>query len=87
MRRRVSLSYNKMRKRGSVRHTTRKRVSKMKCEEVKTTKYQTRKSPPFHAGQCAGQTKKGKDGTYMSKEGSNGVYKWVKVGSRSMSLR
>lgn len=55
----------------------------MKCEEVKTTKYQTRKSPPFHAAQCAGQTKKGKDGTYVSKEGSNGVYKWVKVGSNA----
>lgn len=58
----------------------------MKCEEVKTTKYQTRKSPPFHAGQCAGQTKKGKDGTYTSKEGSNGVYKWVKVGSNAKGV-
>ena len=59
----------------------RRRTSKMKCEEVKTAKYQTRKSPPFHAADCAGQTKKGKDGTYISKEGSNGGYKWVKVGS------
>jgi hypothetical protein len=58
----------------------------MKCEEVKTAKYQTRKSPPFHAAQCPEQTKKGKDGTYMSKEGSNGVYKWVKVGSNTKGV-
>lgn len=58
----------------------------MKCKEVNTAKYQTRKSPPFHAAQCAGQTKKGKDGTYVSKEGSNGVYKWVKVGSNAKGV-
>ena len=58
----------------------RRRTSKMKCEEVKTKKYQTRKSPPFHAGKCPEQTKKGKDGTYVSKEVSNGVYRWIRVG-------
>ena len=51
------------------------------CKEIKTEKYQTRKSPPFHAGYCIGQVKKGKDGHYISKEGSNGVYKWVKYKS------
>ena len=51
----------------------------MVCEEVKSEKYQTRKSPPFHAGQCAGQTKKGKDGDYISKEDARGVYKWIKT--------
>ena len=51
----------------------------MVCEEVKSDKYQTRKSPAFHAGHCAGQTKKGKDGDYISKEDARGVYKWIKV--------
>jgi hypothetical protein len=65
---------------------TRKRKSKMECKEVMTPKYQNRKSPAYHAGKCAGQTKKGKDGDYISKEGSNGVYKWVKVNTtRKMS--
>jgi hypothetical protein len=51
----------------------------MPCAEVKTAKYQTRKSPPFHAGHCPGQTKKGKDGDYVSKEDARGVYKWIKA--------
>ena len=50
----------------------------MSCKEVKTPKYQTRKSPPFHAGECPGKTKKGKDGIYRSKADARGVYKWVK---------
>jgi hypothetical protein len=52
----------------------------MECNEVKTPKYQTRKSPAFHAGKCPGQTKQGKDGVYESKEDARGVYKWIKVG-------
>jgi hypothetical protein len=59
------------------------RKSKMVCEEVKTPKYQTRKSPPFHAGKCPGQTKKGKDGVYESKADARGIYKWIKVGAAS----
>ena len=51
----------------------------MSCTEVKSKKYQTRKSPPFHAGDCKDQTKKGKDGDYVSKADKRGVYKWVKV--------
>jgi len=54
----------------------------MPCEEVKGVKYQTRKSPAFHAGECQGQTKKGKDGVYESKADARGVYKWVKFGSK-----
>jgi hypothetical protein len=54
----------------------------MPCEEVKGVKYQTRKSPAFHAGECPGQTKKGKDGVYESKADARGVYKWVKVGAK-----
>ena len=53
----------------------------MVCEEVKSEKYQTRKSPPFHAGHCPGKTKRGKDGDYISKEDARGVYKWVKAAS------
>ena len=49
------------------------------CEEVKSAKYQTRKSPAFHAGDCKDLTKKGKDGNYVSKADGRGVYKWVKV--------
>ena len=51
----------------------------MACEEVKSQKYQTRKSPPFHARDCKNLTKKGKDGDYVSKADAKGIYKWVKV--------
>ena len=50
----------------------------MSCKEVHTEKYQTRKSPPFHASNCKNLTKKGKNGTYISKADSSGTYKWVK---------
>ena len=50
----------------------------MTCQEVKTEKYQTRKSPPFHAKDCKDLTKKGKDGDYISKPDTKGIYKWVK---------
>jgi len=51
----------------------------MTCTKVNSKKYQTRKSPPYHAGDCKGSIKKGKDGTYISKADVRGVYKWVKV--------
>jgi len=51
----------------------------MTCTEVKTSKYQTRKSPAFHASDCKGTRKKGKDGDYISKADKKGVYKWIKV--------
>ena len=50
----------------------------MTCQEVRSKKYQTRKSPPFHAGDCKGLTKAGKDGNYVSKADRRGIYKWVK---------
>lgn len=53
----------------------------MGCTEIKSKKYQTRKSPPFHAKDCKGMTRKGKDGMYVSKADKNKVYKWVKVGA------
>jgi len=58
----------------------------MTCKEIKTSKYQTRKSPAFHAQDCKDLTKKGKDGQYISKKDARGIYKWVKLnGTRKMS--
>lgn len=54
----------------------------MTCTEVKSSKYQTRKSPAFHASDCKGTRKKGKDGDYISKADKKGVYKWIKVPER-----
>jgi hypothetical protein len=54
----------------------------MTCTEVKSSKYQSRKSPPFHASDCKGTRKKGKDGDYISKVDKKGVYKWVKVSGK-----
>lgn len=51
----------------------------MDCKEVKSTKYQTRKSPAYHAGECKGETKKGKDGDYVSSPNGRGVYRWIKT--------
>ena len=51
----------------------------MACKEIKTSKYQTRKSPAFHAKDCKDLTKKGKDGQYVSKKDARGIYKWVKL--------
>lgn len=51
----------------------------MPCSEIQSEKYQTRKSPAFHAKDCKNLTKKGKDGLYVSKADSRGVYKWVKT--------
>ena len=49
----------------------------MQCKKVTQNKYLTRKSPPYHAGDCKGLVKKGKDGTYVSKPDARGIYKWV----------
>jgi len=54
----------------------------MTCTEVKTSKYQTRKSPAFHASECKGTRKKGKDGDYVSKADKRGVYKWTKISDK-----
>jgi hypothetical protein len=59
----------------------------MSCLEIKTAKYQTRKSPPFHAKDCKNLTKKGKDGNYVSKKDAKGVYKWVKASAGKHTTR
>lgn len=59
----------------------------MTCQEVKDKKYQTRKSPPFHAKDCKDLTKKGKDGLYVSKPDSRGIYKWIKSGNSTRTKR
>lgn len=51
------------------------RRSKMKCLKIRG---HTRKSPPYKASACAGQTKRGKNGSYTSKEGADGVWRWAK---------
>lgn len=53
------------------------------CKEVQAAKYQTRKSPPFHAQDCKDMTKRGKDGNYISKPDVRGVYKWVKASTQT----
>lgn len=54
----------------------------MPCIEVKSSTYQTRKSPAFHASDCKGLQKKGKNGTYVSQADKRGIYKWVKKGTQ-----
>ncbi len=59
----------------------------MSCSEQKTKKYQTRKSPAFPAQACKGLTKKGKDGTYISKADKRGIYKWVRVNGNRITQK
>lgn len=58
----------------------------MPCKEIKSSKYQTRKSPAYHAKDCKDLTKKGKDGQYISKKDERGIYKWVKVNTTRKML-
>ena len=51
----------------------------MSCIEIKSDKYQNRKSPPFHAKDCKEMIKKGKDGNYKSQKDKNNIYKWIKI--------
>ena len=52
----------------------------MPCKKVRTQKYLTRKSPPFHAKDCAGKTKKGKDNIkWISVADKRGTYTWKKT--------
>lgn len=59
----------------------------MVCKEIKDKKYQTRKSPAFHAKDCKNTVKKGKDGNYISKPDSSGVYKWVKISTGNQTRK
>lgn len=57
-----------------------------RCVAVKTAKYKTRPSPPYHAGDCKGKTLKGNDGRkYKSVADARGVYKWTSVSGTSVS--
>ena len=50
----------------------------MPCIEVKTKKYQSRSSPPYHANECPNETKLGNDGKYWkSVSNSKNIYKWI----------
>jgi hypothetical protein len=61
--------------------------NRMSCKKVYNAAYQTRKSPAFHAGDCKGLQKKGKDGTYVSKADSRGIYKWVKMANKTLKRK
>jgi WD40 repeat protein len=55
------------------------RKKKMLCVEQTTKKYTGRKSPPYKANECCGETKKGNDGLiYVSVANVKGVCRWVK---------
>ena len=50
----------------------------MSCVEVKTKKYQARNSPPYHANECKGETKRGNDGKqWKSMPNKKMIYKWI----------
>jgi hypothetical protein len=50
------------------------------CTRVTHKRYASRPSPPFHAGDCTGQTMKGNDGAnYVSVADKRGVYTWKRV--------
>ena len=51
------------------------------CKPQFTKKYLSRSSPNFPANKCRGQILLGNDGVnmYISKQASNGVYRWVKI--------
>jgi len=54
----------------------RRRISKMKCQKT------TRKNsnlPAFKANTCPNKKKLGKDGMYISREISNGMWAWKKI--------
>ena len=66
-----------------------RRVSKgAGCVRLTLKKYTSRGGPPYHAGDCMDMTKKGNDGAdYVSKEGSNGVYRWVKGAAATRKVK
>jgi hypothetical protein len=60
---------------------TRKRTSKAVCRKETLKKYRTRPSPPYRAGFCVGQKKKGNDGhMYISRSDFTfAPAKWVRI--------
>ncbi len=56
------------------------KTRKNHCVKETSSKYKSRPSPPYHANDCKGETKKGNDGqTYISKADKRGIYHWVQV--------
>jgi hypothetical protein len=54
------------------------------CIKETKKKYIYRNSPSYSASKCKSMKKKGNDGKYyISKEGSNGVYKWVAIAEKN----
>ncbi len=53
--------------------------TKSSCVRQNSEKYKSRKSPPYPANKCCGQTLKGNDGLfYISKRDKKGICKWYK---------
>jgi len=60
----------------------------MGCTRLTLKKYTKRPSPPYHAGDCAGETMKGNDGKlYKSVADKRGVYTWKLAGKNANITR
>eukprot|EP00959_Pyramimonas_sp_CCMP1952_P077717 1624504-Pyramimonas_sp.AAC.1 len=58
----------------------------MSCTALKTKAYTQRPSPPYKAGDCPNQTRKGNDGLmYESRPARNGAYRWFKTAAARKS--
>lgn len=57
-------------------YKVRRRISKMKCQK---TRRNNSKLPAFKADTCPNKRKMGKDGMYVSRELSNGIWAWKKI--------
>ena len=52
----------------------------MPCTRITLKRYRSRPSPPYHANDCPGQTKKGNDGKlYKSIADGSGIYTWRRM--------
>lgn len=59
----------------------------MSCIEIKTKKYQSRNSPPYHANECKGEIKVGNDGkNWKSISNKNMIYKWIPISKTSKNI-
>jgi hypothetical protein len=57
-----------------------------RCARVTAKKYVKRPSPPFHAGDCKGEIRKGNDGKeYMSVADRRGVHTWKQATTRKVA--
>lgn len=56
------------------------KMAETKCKKITSKKYQTRKSPPYHANMCPNVIKKGNDNNeWISVANKRGVYTWKRT--------